>query len=368
MGGDGPRNVAGDRGQTAPSTVLLDIDRESNRRHLAMALEDRHAVTTTVERRVDDALGDCDLCIVDGPSFHRHREALSRAKETASPVYLPYLLVDGTRGGPRARGDDAWAVVDDVVEVPAPKGELRRRVAVLLRARAYSVDLKRRNDRLERFADVVSHDVRNPLNIARGFLSVARETGDPGDFDRVERAHDRIAAVVDDVLTLARTGSAVTDTARVELSRVARAAWEMVETGPATVDVDVDLAVVGDESRLRELFENAFRNCVEHGPREGEDAPLTVRVGALADGDRGFYVEDDGRGVPAADRERVFEYGYTTAADGTGFGLAIIEEIVATHGWSVRLTEGDGGGTRLEIEGISTPSGTATDGGARSRR
>ena len=72
----------------------------------------------------------------------------------------------------------------------------------------------------------------------------------------------------------------------------------------------------------------------------------TVTVGALDDG---FYVEDDGQGIPEADRNRVFEEGYSTSRDGTGFGLSIVSEFAAARGWTVSVTEGDAGGARLEI-------------------
>jgi signal transduction histidine kinase len=75
---------------------------------------------------------------------------------------------------------------------------------------------------------------------------------------------------------------------------------------------------------------------------------VTVTVGGLPDG---FYVADDGEGVPPADRDRVFERGYTTG-DGTGLGLSIVEQIVGAHGWSVRATESEDGGARFEITGV----------------
>ncbi|MFB6075189.1 MAG: sensor histidine kinase, partial [Haloarculaceae archaeon] len=87
----------------------------------------------------------------------------------------------------------------------------------------------------------------------------------------------------------------------------------------------------------------ARRDAVEHGPDD-----VTVRVGSLADG---FFVEDDGPGVPVAERDVVFEAGHSTREDGTGFGLAIVAEIADAHGWDVELTEGADGGARFEFTG-----------------
>jgi len=76
---------------------------------------------------------------------------------------------------------------------------------------------------------------------------------------------------------------------------------------------------------------------------------VTITVGAT---DEGFYVEDDGPGIPAEERESVFEGGYSTTADGTGFGLRIVEQVATAHGWEVRVTDGTGGGARFEVSGV----------------
>jgi signal transduction histidine kinase len=70
------------------------------------------------------------------------------------------------------------------------------------------------------------------------------------------------------------------------------------------------------------------------------------------DGLRGFYVADDGTGVPEADRDDVFDSGYSTTQAGTGFGLAIVAEIAEAHGWDIALTESEDGGARFEVTGV----------------
>jgi signal transduction histidine kinase len=90
-------------------------------------------------------------------------------------------------------------------------------------------------------------------------------------------------------------------------------------------------------------------DAVEHGAPGGE-AP-TVTVDDLDD-EPGFYVADDGAGIPEGEHERVFERGYLTAEAGTGFGLAIVREIAEAHGWTVRTTESEAGGARFEIAGV----------------
>ncbi|MBP2250474.1 signal transduction histidine kinase [Halarchaeum solikamskense] len=217
-------------------------------------------------------------------------------------------------------------------------------------------ELARQNERLEEFAGVVSHDLRSPLNVAEGYLDLARESGDDAHFDRVEAALVRMNDLIDDLLALARQGEAVDEVEPVPLRDVVERAWSTAGTPAATLRIADDLGVVAcDRSRLRQLLENLFRNAITHAANEDDAADLTVTVGRL---DEGFYVADDGSGVPAGERERVFDIGYTTADGGTGFGLNIVRQIADAHGWSVTLTTSEGGGARFEFDGVEMREST----------
>lgn len=217
--------------------------------------------------------------------------------------------------------------------------------------------LQRQNQRLNEFASVVSHDLRNPMTVAEGNIQMARRSGDPEHLERAEEALDRMRSLVEDLLRLAREGMSVEDLVDVSLSQIAQTAWTTAETEDATLTCEVGDAVVrADMSRLRQILENLFHNAVEHG---GDAA--SIRVGVLEDGS-GFYVEDDGPGIPEDERDAVFEFGYSTGEHGTGFGLAIVKSIVDAHGWDVRIRDGEDGGTRFEITGVEwvdDPTGSA---------
>ena len=126
----------------------------------------------------------------------------------------------------------------------------------------------------------------------------------------------------------------------------------MVEAEDVTLEQPVQATVLGDRDQLRTLFENLLRNAVEHN-----DPPLTIRVGRLdehvPDGQAGFYIEDTGAGTPPETRERMLERGYSTREGGTGFGLAIVQEIVEAHGWELQIRTSEAGGARFEITGVS---------------
>jgi len=209
--------------------------------------------------------------------------------------------------------------------------------------------LRRQNERLDEFASIVSHDLRNPLSVAEGYVDLARETGDTASLEKAADALGRMDELVGDLLSLAREGRSVGETESVSLADVAREAWESVDTAGATLDVETDTTLEANRTRLRELLENVFRNSVEHG-RDSPDEPLSVRVGAGAGGSEaeGFYVEDDGCGLPE-EADRVFDSGFTTDESGTGLGLAISERIAEAHGWTVRALNGEDGGARFEF-------------------
>lgn len=113
-----------------------------------------------------------------------------------------------------------------------------------------------------------------------------------------------------------------------------------------------------DEASLRYAFENLFRNSVERGSTssqtesgdalEHDDGEVTVVVGPLDDRE-GYFVADDGPGIPEDQRDRVFDRGYTDDQDGTGLGLAIVARVIEAHGWELRLVESESGGARFEI-------------------
>jgi PAS domain S-box-containing protein len=207
-------------------------------------------------------------------------------------------------------------------------------------------ELQRQNERLEEFAQVVSHDLRNPLRVAEGRLSLVRDECDSDHLDDVERAHDRMETLVDDLLTFAREGDPVDDVAPVELGPLVETCWEHVGATDGTLAVETDLTVRADRGRLQRLLENLLANAVEHG---GTDVAVTVDT---LDDDEGFFVADDGPGVPPDARVEVFESGYSTAGDGTGLGLAIVQGIAEAHGWRAEATESEAGGARFAFTGV----------------
>ncbi|MDG5778798.1 PAS domain S-box protein [Haloarculaceae archaeon H-GB2-1] len=207
--------------------------------------------------------------------------------------------------------------------------------------------LERQNERLDEFASVVSHDLRNPLLVAQGNLEHVGGHADA--CERIGRSLDRMEQLIDDVLQLAREGD-VEDPQPVSLSVAANRGWPAAaERG--TLTVEDDCVVEADPSALGQLLNNLFRNSLEHGSASEEHDPTGphVRVGTHDDG---IFVADDGSGIPESERDQVFEAGHSNVADNTGLGLRIVERIAAAHGWAVHVTESRDGGARFEFSGV----------------
>ncbi|WP_254534835.1 sensor histidine kinase [Halomarina litorea] len=203
--------------------------------------------------------------------------------------------------------------------------------------------LQEQNERLDQFASMISHDLRNPLSIATGHLELYQETGDSAHLTEVEKALTRLDELTQDLLTLVQPNEMADSLEDVSLSAVAHDAWEMIETRDASLTAS-DYYVKADRGQLQALFENLFQNAIGHGGDE-----VTIRVGAREDG---FYIEDTGTGIPEEKRETVFEHGFSTGYGGNGVGLTIVSRIANHHGWSIELTEEESGGARFEFTGV----------------
>lgn len=223
---------------------------------------------------------------------------------------------------------------------------MSRWASAALERRQATAELERQNERLERFANVLSHDLRNPLTVALNRLEMGQADDDPTHLEEVETALRRMESLIDDTLTLTRHGGPISDTEPVALEALARQCWEVMDTEEATLMIDSDLRFRAAPTHAQQLLENVIGNALRHA---GPD--ITIRVGALSDGD-GFYVADDGPGIPAEKRVEVFDVGYSTGEDGTGFGLSIVEEVATAHGWDVSVTESETGGARFEVRGV----------------
>jgi signal transduction histidine kinase len=269
-------------------------------------------------------------------------------------------------------------------------------------------ELERQNERLDQFASRLTHDLKSPLAVVTGNLELAREDDVDAEevLDTAAEALEHMETLIEELRALAEAGQSIETVERVALAEAARRAWRIVAAADATLTVHDDGVLRADPERLGQLLDNLFRNAVEHGSTSSRpeaddavehgstspasdarqdavehgstspasDAPedavehgstspasdarqdaVSIHVGTTPDG---FYVADDGPGIPPADRHAVFDEGFSTG-DGMGVGLTIVADVVEAHGWDITVTESMAGGARFEITGVERPDDAA---------
>ena len=277
--------------------------------------------------------------VVSEPAENGEYRALSAAGDPPA--------AETTVGIPLAEAETVGVLhlytVDDVPERASSEAlsEIGDAVSAGFRLRETSDQLERERERLEALRSLVSHDLGNPLNLAAGRLDLARTEVESEHLDHVETGLKRLDSLADTGVKFVRVGREVEDRSPVELGEIAPECWKYsgAESGQLVVE---ETTVRGESERIRMLLNQLFENAVAHN-----EGPVTVTVGPLDRG--GFYVEDDGDGIPEDEREHVFERGYTTDPERDGHGLAVVEEIASAHGWTVRLGDSETG-TRIEVE------------------
>jgi signal transduction histidine kinase len=213
--------------------------------------------------------------------------------------------------------------------------------------------------RERRFVDDASHELRTPLTILKGELDLALSRDrSPAELElalrRASAETDRLAALAEDLLVLARTEGGRLPVARedVALSQVVEATVagrsERAREAGVAVDVSVPDEVVHiDPVRVRQALENLLDNALRHAPPAS-----TVRIAAAReDGVMRIAVEDSGPGFAPGVMDQAFEpfVRLRDADGGAGLGLAIVGAVVASHGGSARAENLPGGGARVTI-------------------
>lgn len=212
-------------------------------------------------------------------------------------------------------------------------------------------ELTRAKRRVEEFAGLVAHEIRNPLAIAMTQLELLREGEDGRAVERVESSLQRIDRHISNLVSLA-TGLDPETVEDRPLAETASAAWEDLEAPGAELIIESSTTVSADHELLTQLFTNLFRNALE----QEDESRTVVRLGRLDDG---FFVADNGAGIPAEQRDDVFEWGYSET-EGLGIGLTVVREICRAHGWSIQATEAENGGARFEISFDGTVANRAS--------
>lgn len=288
------------------------------------------------------------------------RGAVERARAFAAPLVV--LTADG----------DASVVeealsggADEVLRGAEPAPEALHWVIACARHRrrieaeraAYTAEVERHNHALEQFARTAAHDLKSPLALmhmelswllgsaealpekARHSLREALGTG------------EQLRKLVDDLHTFARTGDDLGEPVKVDCNALlaearTRLAGRIAEAG-AEVTADMLPTLWGNPKKLTELLFHLIANAVQF---RGSDPPRVHVSAEYPDSAWLFSVQDNGRGIPQEDHERVFEpftRRHSEGVAGNGLGLAICRRVVQAHGGRIWIESTPGAGATV---------------------
>ena len=276
------------------------------------------------------------------------------------------LVYAGVRWGmrplDRLRGTVAARAPDDLS--PLADDGLAGELLPLVRSiNALMANLRASAESQQAFLSVAAHQLRTPLAGMQTQIELAREEAEPKQRVRLDALHEamlRISRSTSQMLALARSGPQAIQSETFAIVDLQQLLEESASTWldfalAAQVDLGYDAQptlVRGSVWMLRELLGNLIHNAIRHSPPQGR---VTVRCSTQSEGASVLEVEDEGPGVPAAERARVFERFYQApgaAQGGSGLGLAVVQEVALRHGASVTLAD-----ARPAAEGSSGPPG-----------
>jgi len=231
-------------------------------------------------------------------------------------------------------------------------------------------ELERSNRELEQFASIVSHDLKSPLQVVRGFVELlGREAEAHGGGSEAQtyvsaalRGASRMDRLIDDLLIYSRAGQRPATFVPVALDTIAAEVLAdssaLIEETDATVQIDRLPVVDGDPTQLRQLLQNLVTNAIKFRKADGQ---ASVRVHSTEDDDHWIvHVDDNGIGIEPEHRDEIFAmFTRLHAGDrpGSGIGLAICARVVANHSGEIWAETGPDGGARLTFTLAKHPDG-----------
>jgi signal transduction histidine kinase len=368
------------------SQILLLVEQRENRRLLLEWLAVNYVVVLPDSTDKINDLSQFDrafgMGIIDGLALKRHWQWVADRKQAEHPVCLPFLLIT-SRSDVGMATQFLWQTVDDLIIAPIEKIELQARVEILLRSRQLSLTLKLSRDQLDRTLQttqelnevktsllyMISHDVRNPLNIILGTTQLLskykqRLTDEKQQelIDKTQTAAKSIDRLLEDVLLISKVESGKIAFCLQPLDLV-KFCNELVADFQSSLKLKsqkdpVTLIFVShadsanvclDTSLVRRILINLLSNAIKYS---SPNSQVTFELN-LTETEAIFSIQDEGIGIPAKDREGLFGSFYRATnvgqIPGTGLGLSIVKKCVDLHDGQITFVSEEGVGSKFIV-------------------
>lgn len=202
-------------------------------------------------------------------------------------------------------------------------------------------NLSKEKKRLERTLSFVNHDLVNPLSVAKGYASRCAEEYNDEKIHKIQSSINRMEEIIDNIKHIASNDDLDEQKIKeVNISDLVSECSSNIDSDNAQINNNIDMFVKADRSKLRHLFENIFKNAIEHSGVSN----TKITVGEF---ENGFYISDNGKGIKQ-DTDQIFEFG--KSKNGSGIGLNICRRIANMHGWEIEANNDNGAVFKLYIE------------------
>lgn len=352
--------------------ILILIQQKQNRYLLSQLLQETgyEIIYPSAEDDFLEVENSFDLCILDSVALDKFKDWVETTKKKEEPVFLPFLLKT-SRSDVKMSTRYLWKTVDELINQPIEKVELRVRVEALLQKRQLSLKLKATNDNLQnlnelktRFISVASHEFRNPLHVILAYSQILYSRGDrltsekkQDFFTRIKASIQKMNETLDDILIITK-GELTQQKCNLELLDLHKFCYQLIAEIEinTTTNHNINYIIQGnpnkaylDENLLSHILTNLLTNAIKYSPSDSEvDFDVIFQDTEII-----FKIKDKGIGIPLKDQPFLFDAFYRASnvakIRGTGLGLAIVKQSVDLHGGKITIDSEVGIGTTFTV-------------------
>lgn len=340
--------------------VILFLGNKENEKLLVEELESNYEILIGTSSK--DIELPYDLAVIDGMNLEKKQREIMLRRYEEKPLFLPFLLLT-TKMEIGLTTKHLWKIIDDIITTPIIKAELQARIAVLLRARYYSIQIKNRLDEMEIFAHALGHDLQSPIRAIEHFSGYIKK--DCSEFlkenckeycEHIYHLSKRVQDINETLHNFLKIGKSGINIDKIILSKVIEKIREdlmhEIEDKKAIIEVKDDTEFYADRNLIEAIIRNLIQNAILYS-KEGIPPKIEISSRKL-DNEVTIEVADNGIGIPEKDLENIFKMFYRLHSikthKGSGLGLSIVKKCVEMLNGKVWAESKVGEGSKFIIK------------------